>query len=224
MGDEDEDEHDVAELDAPTGVGVDDGGEGDEEDRAGHEGGAGEEDELQFANVEQAGDGDGDEGGEAVAVGAEALEEGVELAAGAPLAEGPEEERGKGDVAEGDQHREVQVLEGEGQRIVVQLLYSRTKVSRFGTTGPGRAAVHGSAKRKMLVSLKRSLIAAPLIQVGDYVIADGDGKGEREGDPKGAVQVGIGLNVPLDVGALWWNKDRWNRSKYKQKRSSRFHK
>lgn len=102
--DKDKEEHNVAELDVPTRVRVDDGCEGDEKNRAGHEGGTGKEDKLQLANVEKAKDGYWNENRKRVTVGTEALKERVQLAASSPLTKRPENQRGEKDVAEGHQH------------------------------------------------------------------------------------------------------------------------
>lgn len=102
--DKDKEEHNVAKLDVPTRVRVDDGCKGDKKNRARHEGGTGKENKLQLANVEKTKDGYWNKNCKRVTVGTEALKERVQLAAGSPLTKRPENQRGKEDVAEGHQH------------------------------------------------------------------------------------------------------------------------
>lgn len=66
------------------------GRERNEQHGSGEESGGGKEDKLELADVDHGEDGGRDEDGDRVAVGAEALEEGVQPGTSTPLTEGPD--------------------------------------------------------------------------------------------------------------------------------------
>lgn len=180
---QDEDEHHVGELERSTWVRVHHGGEADQQHDARQEFGRHKEDELHFANIDQRQDGDGDEDGQRVPIGAQTLEEGVELDTSTPLTKRPHHRGHQKDVREGDRGEDV-----DSRKTKVQMMLGLLDgaAARRSHRQAGVGAGHRQDRGHRIV-------------VGEDVVADRDGIDQRKRDPYRAKQIWVRLNVSIDV-------------------------